>query len=113
MRSLLTITIVMLVAFLAVGAAFTTSAWYAARKTRLAVEEHKREGLDTQVAYDLCGACGLTQGEVEKIIDDAARSALTEDQQRELYFATFEDREDAGACLPCVEAVLTAAGSGR
>ena len=64
----------------------------------------------TDVAYRICGACGLDAAEVDKLIDDARRSTLSREENLQLFRATFEMREDAELCVGCAEAVLDAAG---
>lgn len=64
----------------------------------------------TDRAYRECAACGIDAPAVNKWIDDFAHSTLSREESVELYLATFEDRDDAEPCRPCVDAVLDAAG---
>ena len=65
----------------------------------------------TELAYRLCGECGLTTDEVDWLIDANRHSTLSRGHSLELFYATFENRRDAELCEPCTEAVLDAAGA--
>ena len=60
-------------------------------------------------AYRECGLCGSDRAEVDRQIENKRRSRLTRDEEIELYYSTGK-RLDLEPCLPCVEAVLDAAG---
>lgn len=60
--------------------------------------------------YYECELCGLSRGEVARMIQTVATSPLTRKQQIYRYLATGEPGDGKAACLPCVEAVLDAAG---
>ena len=64
----------------------------------------------TDVAYQICGDCGLERSEIDQLIGDARRSTLSREENLQLFRATFEKREDAELCMGCAEAVLDAAG---
>ena len=57
----------------------------------------------------MCGECGLTTDEVDWLIDANRNSTLSREQSLELFYATFERRDDAVRCEPCAEAVLDVA----
>ena len=59
-----------------------------------------------EFAYATCGPCELTHAEVDELIDTMRHSTLTREQNRGLFFDTFEEREDAEECLPCADAIL-------
>ena len=70
----------------------------------------KPQETPTDVAYQICGACGLERSEVDQLISDMRRGTLTREENLDLFYATFERREDAELCVGCAEAVLDAAG---
>jgi hypothetical protein len=58
----------------------------------------------------LCRSCGLNDTQITALIDDIRHTTLTREAALALLFATFGNAADAEMCLPCGEAVLTAAG---
>lgn len=64
------------------------------------------------LAYRLCGQCGLEPGEVDTLIDNPRHTGLTRDEQIRLFEEAYIDgaKLDAAGelCLPCAEAVLDA-----
>ena len=64
-----------------------------------------------ELAYRLCGQCGLDRAKVDQLIDDMAHSALDRDGLIELFEGPFEPEDDhKERCRPCVEAALDVAG---
>lgn len=70
--------------------------------------ESGRPPTPTDVAYRICGACGLDIAEVDQLIDDMRHSTLSREQNLDLFRDTFEQREDAEFCIDCAQAVLDA-----
>ena len=70
----------------------------------------ERPATPTEVAYRICGECGLDVAEVYRLIEDMRHSTLSREENLELFRDTFERREDAELCIDCAEAVLDAAG---
>ena len=65
----------------------------------------------TQQAYAECRLCGLTIAEIDKLIDTIRQRALTREEELRLFDSTFtEDEHGPEGCMPCVEAILDAAG---
>jgi hypothetical protein len=65
----------------------------------------------TQRAYNECRPCGLTEAEIDELIDTRRHSTLSREESIELFKSTFtEDEHGPEGCMPCVEAVLEAAG---
>ncbi len=60
----------------------------------------------TELAY---WACGLDSSGVDHLIDVMRHSTLTGEENLEMFYNTFERREDAALCIDCAEAVLDAA----
>ena len=69
-----------------------------------------RQAIAIDLAYRICDACGLDVAEIDQLIDDIRHSALTREENLDLFRDTFERREDAELCIDCAEAVLDAAG---
>ena len=72
--------------------------------------QYLRTETATERAYRECGLWGLDRSEIARLLHDVARSPLTREQQTELYESTAKDGDDVKPCLPCVEAVMDAAG---
>jgi hypothetical protein len=54
----------------------------------------------------------LTDVEIDELIDTRRHSTLSREESIELFFSTFtEDEPGPEDCLPCVDAVLDAAGT--
>ena len=70
----------------------------------------ERPATPTDVAYRICGACGLDVAEVDGLIDTMRHSMLSREENLDLFRDTFARREDAELCIGCAEAVLDAAG---
>ncbi len=64
----------------------------------------------TKRAYRICAACGLEPDEIDQQIQNKSRSTLSRAEEIELYHSTGKPGDDLAPCLPCVEAVLDAAG---
>lgn len=60
-------------------------------------------------ANRICQDCGLTQQEVDQLIDNMHRSKLTREEKLNLFRAQFDDPSDADLCEPCATAILDAA----
>jgi len=65
------------------------------------------------LAYRLCGPCGLEPGDVDTLIDNSRHAKLTREKQVRLIEDTYVDSSKLERarelCLPCIEAVLDAA----
>ena len=68
----------------------------------------------TERAYRLCGECGQPAEIVDWLIDSNRHSTLTRAESIALWESTYTDgdklKEAHELCMPCVEAVLDAAG---
>lgn len=60
-------------------------------------------------AHELCAECGLSDAEVDQLIDDAKHSMLSREENMRLFLDTFADPAEAELCRTCAEAVLDAA----
>ncbi len=63
-----------------------------------------------QRAVRVCRQCGLADAKIECLIDTMRDSPASREKKLEAFYATFPKRAHAEPCLPCVEAVLDAAG---
>ncbi len=64
----------------------------------------------TKRAYRICAACGLEPDEIDRQIENKSQSTLSREEEINLYHSTGKPGDDLAPCLPCVEAVLDAAG---
>ena len=60
-------------------------------------------------SYQECRPCGLSGTEIDALIDTMRHSTLSRDGNLELFYATFDRREDAKICQPCARAILRVA----
>ena len=62
------------------------------------------------LAYRLCGECGIEPGEVNAFIENLQHSTLTREQELDRFRELFKEPNQARECEPCAKTVLTAAG---
>ena len=64
----------------------------------------------TKRVHRLCGECGLTAAETNRMIDQSSHPTLIREQALRSFYATFDNDADSRLCRPCAEAILDAAG---
>lgn len=78
-----------------------------------AVNRFVLTGVPTIDVYAICGECGLTEVEIDVMIQSKRASSLNREEQIAAWESTYDDPVELAAerdsCLPCVEAVLDAA----
>lgn len=62
--------------------------------------------------YELCGECGLTEAEIDRMIEAKRQSPLSRAEEIAAFEATFTDPggQASAECLACAELILDRAG---